>query len=116
MSFTAPSSGVITQTGRDLNFSGLAGNSGVTITTDAGITFYDFGQNRLLVQGNIHHDPEKEVLIFRHLSTVNSSATNSPVLKIEYTPNVFVSITGWSRDASGYLVFTATNSIKSAMG
>lgn len=108
MSFTAPSSGVITQTGRDLNFSGLAGNSGVTITTDAGITFYDFGQNRLLVQGTINHDPEKEVLIFRHLST--SSSVSTPVLKVELTTNAWVNITGWQRDANGYWVITTTHS------
>ena len=103
MAFSAPSGGVITQTGRDLNFSGLTGNAGVSITVSSGVTYYDFGTNRLLVLGTIFHDPEREVLIFRHIST--NINTVAPIIY------VYASTAGWvtsgftySRDGQGYLV------------
>ena len=107
MAFTAPdANGIITQTGRDLDYSGLAGNSGVTITTDAGLTFYDFGTNRLIVTGTIFHDPEKDVVIFRHIST--DSTVSTPVLAISNPANNWKTVESYARDAEGRIVVTAT--------
>ena len=106
MAFSAPdANGLITQTGTDLNYAGLAVNGGVTITTDAGITYYDFGTNRLLIGGTIYHDPESEVLIFHHTSA--STATSTPVLMISYPANSIKSVTAWTRNADGNLVATS---------
>jgi hypothetical protein len=101
MAFSAPSGGVITQTGRDLNFSGLAGNAGVTRTVNSGITYYDFGLNRLAVQGTVFHDPEREVLIFQHNAT--SVASDVSCLYIYKAVDTWI-VPSWSRDAEGYLV------------
>ena len=104
MAFSAPVSGVITQTDRDSNLSGLSVNGGVTITTDAGITYYDFGTNRLLVEGSIFHDPEKEVAIFHHIST--SVTTPTFVLSIYNGVIAWGSPQSWSKNAAGLLVLT----------
>ena len=106
MAFSAPASGVITQTGRDLDFSGLVGNAGVTVTTDAGLTYYDFGTNRLVVRGTIFHDPEKEVVIFRHIST--SSTVSTSVLAISNPANNWKNTQGYARDVEGRIVVAAT--------
>lgn len=107
MAFSAPdANGVITQSGRDLDYSGLAGNSGVTITTDAGITYYDFGTNRLVVKGTIFHDPEKEVVIFHHASS--SDAVDSKILLVTAPANNWKNTAGYSRDADGNIVVTST--------
>ena len=87
MSFSEPLNGTITQTGSDSDLSGLSGNSGVTITTDEGMTYYDFGVNRLSVKGGLKIDPESEVAIFQHDQNVNGSGT---VFQISGTE-----ITGW---------------------
>lgn len=103
--FTAPdANGIITQTGRDSNLSGLSVNGGVTITTDAGVTYYDFSSNRLLVEGSIFHDPEKEVAIFHHIST--SQTTPTFVLSINNGVNAWGSPQSWSKNAAGLLVLT----------
>ena len=110
MAFSAPdANGVITQTGRDLDYSGLAGNSGVTITTDVGITTYDFGTNRLVVTGTIFHDPEKEVLVFRHTSTSMTGNGSVPCIYIDYSPVGWTNISGpWTLNAEGRFVLTIT--------
>jgi hypothetical protein len=106
MAFTAPdANGVITQTGRDLDLSGLAVNGGVTITTDAGVTYYDFGTNRLYVQGTLFHDPEKEVAIFHHSSTTTANPA-SCAIRVDLGANSWKTITLWEKDADGYLVAT----------
>lgn len=105
MAFSAPSGGIITQTGRDLNLSGLAGNAGVTRTVDDGITYYDFGTNRLYVQGTLYHDPEKEVAIFHHDAL---DATFQPCLYINRTANDWGNNSAWSLAADGNLTFTRT--------
>ena len=70
MSFANPdSNGFIVQTGTDNDLSDLANNTGVTTTQDAGVTFYDFGNNKLKVYGTVHQDPETEVCIFQDDST-----------------------------------------------
>ena len=102
MAFSAPSGGIITQTGRDLNFSGLAGNAGVTRTVDDGITYYNFGQNRLFVTGTVFHNPETEVLIFSH----DGNGTAQPCLYIERPLDNNGNNTAWSLAADGNLVFT----------
>lgn len=104
MAFSAPdANGIITQTGRDLDLSGLSVNGGVTITTDAGITYYDFGNNRLSVEGTLFHDPEKEVAIFHHIST--SSTTSSTVFSVNKSANNWKNVTtAWTKDSDGLLV------------
>lgn len=80
MSFAAPSNGRIIQSGTDNDLSDLANNSGVTTTVDAGITFYDFGNNQLRIYGTVHQDPETEVCIF-HDFTYDSSGNLESVTK-----------------------------------
>ena len=105
MAFTAPAAnGIITQTDRDSNLSGLSVNGGVTITTDAGVTYYDFGSNRLLVEGSIFHNPEKEVAIFHHIST--SQETSTSVLSINNSVIAWGSPQSWAKNAAGLLVMT----------
>ena len=107
MSFSAPSNGIITQTGSDLNLSGLTGNSGVTITVDEGLTYYDFGVNRLSIKGGLKLDPESEVAIFQHDQNVNGDGA---ALSISGTQ-----ITGWkygftiSYNSDGNAVITYTS-------
>ena len=110
MAFTAPdANGVITQTGRDLDLSGLAVNGGATITTDVGITTYDFGTNRLFVEGTIFHDPEKEVLVFRHTSTSTTDNGNVACIYINNPSTNWSNISGpWAVDADGRFVLTIT--------
>ena len=106
MAFSAPDvNGIITQSGRDLDFSGLVGNTGVTITTDAGLTYYDFGTNRLVITGTVFHDPEKEVVIFHHIST--SATTSTTVLAISNPANNWKNTQGYARDVEGRIVVTS---------
>jgi len=107
MAFSAPdANGIITQTGRDSNLSGLSVNGGVTITTDAGVTYYDFGTNRLYVEGTLFHDPEKEVAIFHHIST--STTTSTTVFSVNKSANNWQSPESWAKDSDGLLVLTDT--------
>ena len=114
MSFSEPLNGTITQTGSDSDLSGLSGNSGVTITTDEGMTYYDFGVNRLSVKGGLKIDPESEVAIFQHDQNVNGSGT---VFSISGTE-----ITGWkygftiSYNSDGYAVATFTSDTTYELG
>ena len=110
MAFSAPDvNGVITQTGRDLNFSALTTNAGVTAIQDNGVNYYIFGQNRLIVTGTVFHNPETEVLIFSHDNPIGSSPY-APVLYVGKTPDNIDNNTGWSLAPDGNLTFTrATN-------
>jgi hypothetical protein len=106
MAFSAPSAGVITQTGRDLNFSALTTNAGVTAIQDNGVNYYIFGQNRLSVTGTVFHNPETEVLIFSH----DGDGSLQPCLYVNTSLNNSASNTGWSLAPDGNLTFTrATN-------
>ena len=51
MPFANPVGGVIVQTGTDSDFSDLQTNTGVTYTNRAAVDEYDFGSNRLEIQG-----------------------------------------------------------------
>ena len=103
MPFSAPdANNIITQTGRDTSFAGLAGNAGVTRTVDDGITYYNFGQNRLYIQGTMSHNPETEVLIFSH----DYVSGSQPVLYVNKTPSDSGANSAWSLNADGNLVFT----------
>lgn len=62
------SGAVITQTGTDTDLSGLSSVSGVTVTTQMGINVYNIGDRRLLIQGTLTIDPEKETLIIGYNS------------------------------------------------
>lgn len=53
MTFSAPSGGIITQTGTDTSLSGLNGNAGVTTTSLTHLTIYDLGTNRLRIDGTL---------------------------------------------------------------
>ncbi len=57
------SGSVITQTGTDTDLSGLSSISGVTISSQTGVNVYNIGNRRLIVQGTLTIDPEKEMLI-----------------------------------------------------
>lgn len=107
MSFANPNaSGIIYQNGRDYDLSDLANNTGITTTTDNGITYYDFGNNRLFIQGTLWHDPDKEVMFFHHNST--SATTTTHVLKAAETAasRTWYNISGWSVDSDGNYVIT----------
>lgn len=109
MSFANPNgSGVIYQSGRDYNLSDLANNTGVTTTTDNGITYYDFGTNRLHIQGTVWHDPDKEVMLFHHNST--SPTTTTHVFKVAETSasRSWHNISSWSVDSDGNYVINHT--------
>ena len=113
MSFANPnSSGIIIQSDRDADLSGLVGNTGVTITEDEGITYYDFGNNRLGVTGGLSVDPEKEVMIFHHDHAVNfdtsfylSGSTRADGWKYGMS---------FSTDADGYVVVSFTSDLPAA--
>ena len=109
MAFATPdANGVIFQSGRDIDLSDLANNSGVTTTIDDGITYYDFGTNRLWILGTVWHDPDKEVMIFHHTSIADNVTTH--VLRVEETASSrsWQNPTGWSVDGDGNYVITHT--------
>jgi len=113
MSFANPNaSNVIVQSDRDADLSGLVGNTGVTITEDEGITYYDFGQNRLAITGGLSVDPEKEVMIFHHDHQTDfdttmylSGSTRSDGWKYGMS---------FSTDADGYVVVNFTSTLPAA--
>lgn len=87
MSFALVGS-VITQTGTDTNLSGLSAVAGVTITnfTTGGFITYSCAY-RLIVQGTLTIDPEKETFI---TSYAPASATEGGIVRVEGTLNVGV--------------------------
>ena len=113
MSFANPNaSSVIIQSDRDADLSGLVGNTGVTITEDEGITYYDFGQNRLKITGGLSVDPEKEVMIFHHDHQTDFDTTmwldgNTRSDGWKYGMS-------FSTDADGYVVVNFTSALPSA--
>jgi len=68
MAFTL-SGTVITQTGTDINLSGLSAISGVTTTTRGHQTIYDINTRKLIISGVLSHDPDIELLISNHSAT-----------------------------------------------
>jgi hypothetical protein len=107
MSFSEPSSGVITQTGSDLNLSGLTGNSGVTITVDQGLTYYDFGVNRLSIKGGLKLDPESEVAIFQHDQNVNGDGAALSISGTQITSWKYGFTIAYNSDGNAVLTFTS---------
>jgi hypothetical protein len=113
MSFANPNaSNIIVQSDRDADLTGLAGNTGVTITQDEGITYYDFGNNRLLIKGGLSVDPEKEVMIFHHdhqtdFDTTLSISGNTRADGWKYGMS-------FSTDADGYVVVNFTSALPAA--
>ena len=107
-------SNLIKQTGYDSSLAGLAGNSGVTITTDQGLVYYDFGINRLVVYGGLKMDPEEEVAIFQHDQNANGKGT---VFSISGA-----AITGWkygmshTYNSDGNIVVTFTSDTNYELG
>lgn len=112
MSFANPVNGIIVQSDRDADLSGLVGNTGVTVTQDEGITYYDLGNNRLLIKGGLALDPEKEVLILHHDHSVDfdtslsiSGATRADGWKSGIT---------FSTDADGYVIASFSSDLPTA--
>ena len=106
MSFSE-ASGVITQTGIDTDLSGLNGVTGVTRYIEEDMIIYDVAStHRFIIEGTVHHDPEKEVLIIRH-DWVTGKA---PALHVVYATSVWINVTGVTRDASSNRLVLTTAS------
>lgn len=77
---------VITQTGTDANLSGLSAVAGVTITNFTSSEFITYScAYRLVVQGTLTIDPEKEIFI-TSFDPVN--ATHGGIVRVEGTLNL----------------------------
>ena len=94
--FILTSTTVITQTNTDLDLSGIAGISGVTLVqvglgTDSEYTIYDIGNRQLVINGNLTIDASKEMLL------VGSSAPRS-IISVIGTLNIndFETINGFT--------------------
>jgi hypothetical protein len=102
MSFSE-ASGIITQTGTDTDLSGLSNINGVTRYVEEDMIIYDVAStHRLVIEGTVHHDPEKEVLIIRH----NWVSGSTPALHINYGTNNWKTITAITRDSDNRFVLT----------
>jgi hypothetical protein len=102
MSFSE-ASGIITQTGTDTDLSGLSNINGVTRYVEEDMIIYDVAStHRLVIEGTVHHDPEKEVLIIRH----NWVSGSTPALHINYSTNNWKTITAITRDSDNRFVLT----------
>jgi len=105
MSF-AEASGIITQTGIDNDLSGLNGITGVTRSVEEDMIIYDVAStHRLQIQGALHHDPEKEVLIIRH----DWVSGNTPAILINYGTNAWKNVTAITRDSDNRFVLTVAS-------
>jgi len=107
MSFSAPSNGIIEQTGSDLNLSGLTGNSGVTITVDQGLTYYDFGVNRLSIKGGLKLDPESEVAIFQHDQNPDGDGAALSISGTQITSWKYGFTIAYNSEGNAVLTFTS---------
>jgi hypothetical protein len=108
MSFSE-ASGVITQTGIDTDLSGLNGVTGVTRYIEEDMIIYDVAStHRIKIEGTVHHDPEKEVLIIRHDWVSGSGSI--PALHIVYGTNAWIDVTGVTRDSSSNRLVLTTAS------
>lgn len=102
MSFSE-ASGIITQTGIDTDLSGLNGVNGVTRYIEEDMIIYDVAStHRFKINGTVHHDPEKEVLIIRH----DWVSGNTPALHIVYSTNAWKYPTAITRDSDNRFVLT----------
>jgi hypothetical protein len=105
MSF-AESGGIITQSGIDNDLSGLNGITGVTRYVEEDMIIYDVAStHRLQIQGALHHDPEKEVLIVRH----DWVSGNTPAILINFGTNAWKNVTAITRDSDNRFVLTVTS-------
>ena len=105
MSFSE-ASGVITQTGIDNDLSGLNGITGVTRYVEEDMIIYDVAStHRFLIQGALHHDPEKEVLIVRH----DWASGSTPAILINYSTNAWQNVTDITRDSDNRFVLTVAS-------
>jgi len=105
MSFSE-ASGVITQTGIDNDLSGLNGITGVTRYVEEDMIIYDVAStHRFLIQGALHHDPEKEVLIVRH----DWASGSTPAILINYSTNAWQNVTAITRDSDNRFVLTVAS-------
>ena len=105
MSFSE-SGGIITQSGTDNDLSGLNGITGVTRYVEEDMIIYDVAStHRLQIQGALHHDPEKEVLIIRH----DWASGNTPAILINYGTNAWKNVTAITRDSDNRFVLTVAS-------
>jgi hypothetical protein len=107
MSFTE-ASGVITQTQgtTDTDLSGLTNITGVTRYVEEDMIIYDVAStHRFVIQGTLHHDPEKEVLIIRH----DWASGSTPAMLINYSTNAWKNVTGITRDSDNRFVLTVAS-------
>jgi len=105
MSFSE-SSGIITQSGIDTDLSGLNNITGVTRSVEEDMIIYDVAStHRLQIQGALHHDPEKEVLIVRH----DWVSGNTPAIRINFGTNAWKNVTAITRDSDNRFVLTVTS-------
>jgi len=84
MSFSL-TGGVITQSGTDTDLSGLSSIAGVTITNDDpnnGKITYDMANLRLVINGTLSHDPDRELMIFHHEKSSNQNTVVERVIEI----------------------------------
>lgn len=107
MSFSE-SGGIITQSGRDTDLSGLTGVTGVTTKTENGITIYEVADtHRIKVEGTLFHDPDIEVLILRH----DNQAGDTDAIYVHYDPGATwtnLANSDVEHDSDGRLVVTST--------
>ena len=86
MSFSLDTTrGVITQSGTDTDLSGLSGITGVTVFDDdptRGKVTYDMGDLRMVINGTLSHDPDRELMIFHHEKSSGSNSVYERVLEI----------------------------------
>jgi len=85
MSFSLnATTGVITQSGTDADLSGLSEITGVTVTTIGGITQYDVGTNRIVINGTLTHDDPTNILVSNSTaSSATDAGTGESVIDID---------------------------------
>jgi len=66
------SGSTITQSGTDTDLSGLSGITGVTVTVEGGVTYYNIGTRQLNITGNLTVDGRTERLSSSYSPTVNA--------------------------------------------
>jgi hypothetical protein len=78
----------------------------VTRYVEEDMIIYDVAStHRFVIQGTLHHDPEKEVLIIRH----DWASGSTPAMLINYSTNAWKNVTGITRDSDNRFVLTVAS-------